>query len=163
MLTLGRTSDFEFKTRGADMLMKSRALQMRRPPKVSTGKAVLVLDDDPSMLKGVERLLNAHGFESKLFDSVENFCRGAQLHEALCLVLDINLDGKSGIELSRELVTSGISLPVIFITGNDSDTTRRAAMEAGCVAYLTKPFPAKSLIGAIEKVSAERTARNDRT
>ena len=122
---------------------------------VPTRRVVLVVDDDPSMLRGVERLLNAHGFESKLFDSAETFQRLAQPHEALCLVLDINLDGKSGIELSRELVISGVSLPVIFITGNDSDSNRRAAMEAGCVAYLTKPFPARSLIGAIEKISAK--------
>src|SRR5262245_37351749 len=118
---------------------------------VPARRVVLVVDDDPSMLRGVERLLNAHGFKSELFDSAENFQRLAKPHEALCLVLDINLGGKSGIELSQELVISGVSLPVIFITGNDSDANRKAATEAGCVAYLTKPFPAKSLIGAIER------------
>src|SRR5262245_13561658 len=114
------------------------ALQDSEAVEVSTRRVVVVLDDDHSMLKGVERLLKAHGFESALFDSVETFQRRAKLHEALCLVLDINLDGKSGIELSRELAFSGVSLPIIFITGNDSDANRRAAMEAGCIAYLTK-------------------------
>ena len=52
--------------------------------------------------------------------------------------------------MQRQLKFSGIELPVIFITGNDSEATRKAAMEAGCVAYLPKPFPTKSLLDAIE-------------
>jgi DNA-binding response OmpR family regulator len=67
--------------------------------------------------------------------------------------LDIHLDGMSGIELKRQLATSGIVLPVIFITANDSEATRNAALEVGCVAYLPKPFPTKSLIDAIEAAS----------
>src|SRR5262245_28912855 len=113
---------------------------------VSTGRVVLVVDDDPSMLKGVERLLNVHGFESQLFDFAEMFQRIATPTWALRHVVAINLDRKSGIELSRELSISGVSVPVNFTTGNYRDTNRRAAMEAGCVAYPAKPFPAKSLI-----------------
>ena len=118
-------------------------------------RTVCVLDDDLSILKGIERLLRAHGFDAELFYSVEDFQERANLREAICLVLDINLNGRSGIELRREIAIAGVSIPVIFITANDSDTTRKAAIEAGCVAYFAKPFPAKSLVEAIVAASAE--------
>ena len=117
-------------------------------------KTVFVVDDDPSMLKGVERILKHSGFNSQLFDSVDDFHSRARLQEAACLVLDIDLNGESGIELSREVATSGFPVPVIFITGKDSDRTRKAAFEAGCIAYFGKPFEAKSLMAAIEKAIA---------
>jgi FixJ family two-component response regulator len=118
-------------------------------------KDVFVVDDDPGMLKGLNRLLKVHGFNSTLFESVVDFHSRARLQEAMCLVLDVNLNGESGIELSRQLAIRGICIPVIFITANDSDNTRKAAMEVGCIAYLTKPFPAKSLMDAIEKVCGQ--------
>ena len=74
---------------------------------------------------------------------------------ACCVVLDINLNNESGIELRHRLRAAGISLPVIYITANDSPAVRMAAIESGCIAYLTKPFGAKSLIEPIEKVAAE--------
>lgn len=70
------------------------------------------------------------------------------------VVLDINLNGESGVELGHHLKLAGISLPVIYITGNDSNASRKAAMGSGCLAYLTKPFSAKSLIASIEQASA---------
>jgi len=70
------------------------------------------------------------------------------------VVLDINLNNESGIELRHRLKAAGISLPVIYITANDSPAIRTAAVESGCIAYLTKPFQAKSLIEPIEKVTA---------
>jgi FixJ family two-component response regulator len=109
------------------------------------------------MLKGVERLLRRHGFDSELFHSIDDFRQRAPVSNAICLVLDINLNGRSGIELRRELAASGNPLPVIFITGNDSDDTRDAALAAGCLAYLTKPFSANDLIDAIHQASAIRS------
>ena len=117
---------------------------------MTTRKLVLVVDDDPSILGAVERLLRVRGFDTEVFNTVESFLDRANLCDATCLVLDIHLNGMSGIELRRQLTLSGIELPVIFITANDSEATRKAAMEAGCVAYLPKPFPTKSLMDAIE-------------
>ena len=74
--------------------------------------------------------------------------------DALCFIFDINLNGESGIELCRCLVDKGVRLPVIYITGNDSEANRAAAIESGCIAYLTKPFAALSLIEPIEKARA---------
>jgi len=86
---------------------------------------VVVLDDDPSMLKGIGRILTTNGFDTELFSSVEDFHSRARLNEATCLVLDINLNGKSGIDIRRQLTRSGILIPVIYITANDSDAIEK--------------------------------------
>jgi FixJ family two-component response regulator len=117
-------------------------------------KAVFVVDDDPGMLRGLKRLLREYGFDAVLFDSAEAFQSEANLEDAFCIVLDVNLQDSSGIDLRQQLKSRGIFVPVIFITGNDSEATRAAALESGCSAYLTKPFPAQSLIEPIERASA---------
>jgi FixJ family two-component response regulator len=121
-------------------------------------KTIFVVDDDPSMRLGVKRLLNQYGFETELFDSVDDFYERADVRRSDCLVLDIKLKNKSGIDLRRELANSGVSVPVIFITANDSDNTRKAATDAGCIAYLTKPFLGKSLVDAINKAAGSQRA-----
>ena len=117
-------------------------------------KLVFVVDDDPGILRGLKRLLREHGYESLLFQSAEAFQAHGDFDDAICIVLDVQLDGESGIEVRYRLNEAGVSLPVIYITANDSDTIRTAAMESGCIAYLTKPFPAKSLIEPIKRVAA---------
>jgi len=114
---------------------------------------VAVVDDDPSMLKGLARLLAAYGFEPAAYPSAEAFLQCVEAGKAACLVLDIHLRGMSGIELRRQLAKAGSKLPVIFITAVDDEPTRIAADEAGCVAYLRKPFPAGLLMGAIAKAA----------
>jgi len=116
---------------------------------VAWGNIVYVLDDDPDVLRGLERLLKVHGFRPKLFQSAETFLASAHDAEARCLLLDVHLNGTSGIDVKRQLMRSGVHLPVIFITAKDSEATRRRIEEVGCVAYLPKPFSAKSLVEAI--------------
>ena len=117
-----------------------------------TRRSVFVVDDDPSMLTGIKRLLTFHGFHSMLFGSANAVLTHDDFDDALCFVFDIDLNGESGIELCRCLIDKGVRLPVIYITGNDSEANRAAAIESGCIAYLTKPFAALSLIEPIEKV-----------
>lgn len=128
-----------------------REEQDRRLPK---RKLVYVVDDDPSMLRGVKRLLREHGFDSMLFSTADAFQRHDDFDEGICVILDVDLNDMSGIDVRRRLTASGISLPVIFITGKDSPATRMAAVASGCLAYLTKPFSARSLIGPIERLAA---------
>src|SRR6202020_1302052 len=113
-------------------------------------RTITIVDDNPSMLQGLNRLLSAHGFRVQTFASAELFLDGIANCEAECLVLDIHLGGMSGIELQRQLISSGLDLPVIFMTAIDNVATREAAFDAGCVAYLRKPFLAKLLIDPIE-------------
>lgn len=123
---------------------------------------VYVVDDDAGMLKGIERLLKASGFDTEVFESAEAFHDRADPDSALCIVLDVQLGGMSGIELSRQLTRRGTTVPVIFITANDNDTTRQATRDAGCLAYLPKPFPAKSLLDAIQRASVQRPRWTER-
>ena len=122
-------------------------------------KPVFVVDDDLSLLKSLERLLGAYGFEAEVFEFAEAFCEFADAEDGLCLVLDINLGGQSGLELRHQLTASGSSLPVIFVTGNDSENVRKAAIDAGCIAYLRKPFGADRLFDAIDKASTAPDSR----
>ncbi|WP_426526241.1 response regulator transcription factor [Bradyrhizobium sp. McL0615] len=116
-------------------------------------KVVLVVDDDPSMLKGMRRLLRQFGYESVPFETTKALKDHADFDRAFCIVLDVNLSDGSGIELRYQLTEQGIALPVIYITGNDSHATRMSAMASGCVAYLTKPFTARSLMEPIERAA----------
>jgi FixJ family two-component response regulator len=113
-------------------------------------KTVAVVDDDRSMLVGVERLLNAHGFATKVFASAEAFLDRAAAAAADCLVVDIDLGGMSGIELRRRLADRGCAVPTIFMTALDDEATHARALEAGCIAYLLKPFPSRCLIDAVK-------------
>jgi FixJ family two-component response regulator len=116
-------------------------------------RTIAIVEDDPSMLQGLSRLLSAHGFRVDGFTSAESFLDGMAQCEATCLVVDIHLGGISGIDLKRRLTSSGDDLPVIFMTAVDNAATRQEAVDAGCVAYLRKPFLAKLLIEAINQVA----------
>lgn len=115
-------------------------------------RTIAIVEDDPSMLQGLNRLLSARGFNVQAFSSAELFLEDAADCKAACLLLDIQLGGISGIELKRRLASSGGNLPVIFMTGISDEAVRREALEVGCVAFLKKPFLAKLLIEAIDGV-----------
>jgi FixJ family two-component response regulator len=108
---------------------------------------VIVVDDDPGFLKSAARLLSVHGFDIRTFSS-------AEARTASCMLLDIHLGGISGIELQRRLSASGSDCPVIFMTAIDEDSTRKEATDAGCIAYLKKPFAPHLLLDALGKAVA---------
>ena len=115
---------------------------------------IAVVDDDRGLLAGLQDLLDAHGFATKVFASAEAFL---DFYSAAididCLLLDLHLGGMSGIELRRQLRASGSTIPVIFMTAHDNDAIRRQALEEGCIAYLRKPFPSRLLFEAIDKAA----------
>jgi FixJ family two-component response regulator len=115
---------------------------------------VLVVDDDAAMLKGLKRLLRQHDYEPILFSSAEAFKNHTDFEGAVCVILDINLNDGSGIELRRRLKADGIYVPVIYMTGNEDPAVRNAALDSGCIAFLFKPFSAQSLIESLKKASA---------
>ena len=121
---------------------------------MSDQSLVFVVDDDIGMLKSLQRLLRRYGYDSELFGSAEAFEACDALDRAICVVLDVQLNGKSGIEIRHRLIDAGISLPVIYITGNDNPATREAALQSGCLAYLTKPFSAEALAANLRRASA---------
>ena len=118
---------------------------------------VLVVDDDLGVLKGVQRLLRVHTYEPVLISSAEAFKNHTDFKTAACVILDINLNDGSGIELRQGLKAAGVSVPVIYMTGNDDPAVRKAALDSGCIAFLAKPFSAQSLIESVKKASAGRS------
>ena len=119
---------------------------------------VIVVDDDPGLLKSLARLLAHHGIESRTFASAEALLKGDSVQTANCLLLDVHLGGISGIELQRRLAASGSKWPVIFMTASDDETTRNEAMDAGCIAYLRKSFAGNVLLDVISKAAAQPVA-----
>jgi CheY-like chemotaxis protein len=115
---------------------------------------VIVVDDNAGLLKSVARLLAHHGIDSRTFASAEALLESDSMQTATCLLLDIHLGGISGIELQRWLAASGSKRPVIFMTASDDEATRNEAMDAGCIAYLRKPFAGQVLLDAIGKAVA---------
>jgi FixJ family two-component response regulator len=118
------------------------------------GNVVFVVDDDPAMLRSIARLLRQFGYDSMMFPSAEAFANHADFENAACIVLDINLGDGLGIELRHSLKGDWQ-----FCAGHLRDwkrqpAVREAALQSGCLAYLTKPFSAKSLMEPLERASA---------
>lgn len=116
-------------------------------------KVVAVVEDDVSLLKSLERLLNTLGFSTKTYTSAEAYLGDVTGVEPGCLVTDIKLTGISGIELKRRLSASGSRVPVVFMTSFDDENLKKEALAAGCIAYLQKPFAASTLVEAIGRSS----------
>jgi len=97
---------------------------------------------------------NNRGYDSVVFPSAAAFQGNDNFEQAVCVVLDIHLNDESGIEVRHSLKAGRGSLPVIYITGKDNHATRMAALESGCIAYLTKPFAAQALIEPFSRACA---------
>jgi FixJ family two-component response regulator len=124
---------------------------------------VAIVDDDPSVLKGLKRLLHACGFKTEVFDSGEAFLEREKASEPACVVLDIHLGGISGIETRRRLTASGSTIPVIYMTALDTETVRREATASGCAAFLRKPFSGNVLIDSIRNAMSSIEANQNKT
>src|SRR5882672_10783988 len=111
---------------------------------------VFIIDDDPSMRVALNDLLSSVGLDSRAFSSTEEFLRTSRPDAPGCLVLDVRLPGRSGLEFQRDLVRSGITLPIIFLTGHGDIPMSVRAMKAGAIEFLTKPFREQDLLDAIQ-------------
>lgn len=112
---------------------------------------ICVVDDDAGIREAVEGLLRAEGFEVELFASAQRFAARARQAPLSCIVLDVELPGLSGLDLQRELASAGLDVPIIFLTGHGSIPMSVQAMKAGAIEFLTKPFDADDLLGAIQQ------------
>jgi FixJ family two-component response regulator len=110
------------------------------------------------MLKGIQRLLRQHEYEPILFSSAEAFKKHADIEKAVCVILDINLNDGSGIELRYHLKADGHSVPVIYMTASDNSAVREAALASGCIAFLTKPFSVQELIEPLKRAGGRAPA-----
>jgi FixJ family two-component response regulator len=121
---------------------------------------VVVIDDDPSMREALDNLLCSVGLRVALFGSVPEFLASKQPVGPACLVLDVRLPGKSGLDFQDEMKKANILLPVIFITGFADVPMSVRAMKAGAVEFLTKPFRDQELLDAIQSaIEGDRARR----
>jgi len=112
---------------------------------------VAVIDDDLDMLDAIKRLLTAYEYSTELYASAEAFLQAAPKSEATCLIVDVQLRNACGIQLARQLAKAGFNFPIIFVTASDSESIKRKALEAGCIAFLNKPFSEDELIETLSK------------
>ncbi|MCI0753456.1 response regulator transcription factor [Teichococcus vastitatis] len=129
---------------------------MTEPPVIS------VLDDDPSIRLSLESLFASEGYDVRVFKSPQTFLAADRPDRAGCLVLDVRLRGSSGLSFQRELLRQGIAIPTIFITGHGDVPMSVAAMKAGAVEFLLKPYRDQELLDAVYKaVELDRRWRAD--
>jgi FixJ family two-component response regulator len=111
---------------------------------------VFIVDDDAAIRESLLSLLRSVGLEVKAFASVPEFFGFPRPDGPTCLVLDVRLPGRSGLDLQRELAAANIQLPVIFITGHGDIPMSVQAMKGGALEFLTKPFRDQDLLDAIQ-------------
>jgi FixJ family two-component response regulator len=122
---------------------------------------VLVIDDDPELRASVGRLLRSVGLDAQLFASISDFLKSDPPDGLSCLVLDVRLPGRSGLDFQRELAAANRELPIIFITGHGDIPMSVQAMKGGAIEFLTKPFRDQELLDAIQVGLARDRARRE--
>jgi FixJ family two-component response regulator len=123
--------------------------------------SVLVIDDDPEFRDSVARLLRTVGLHARQFSSVPDFLKADPPDGPTCLVLDVRMPGRSGLELQSELVAANRQVPIIFITAHADVPMTVQAMKGGAIEFLTKPFRDQDLLDAIEAGLARDRARRE--
>lgn len=127
-----------------------------------------LVDDDPSVLRALRRVVTAAGHACETWASAEAFLARPETAAQECVIIDLQLPGAGGLELQAQLAVRDDSLPVIFLTGRGDVRSSVDAMKGGALDFLTKPTDAKVLLAAIEAalahgrlVRAERVAETD--
>ena len=124
--------------------------------------SVLIVDDDPEFRDSVGRLLRTIGLHTREFSSVSDFLKEQPVDGPTCLVLDVRLPGRSGLELQRDLAIANRQVPIIFITAHADVPMTVQAMKGGAMEFLTKPFRDQDLIEAVEAGLARDRTRRER-
>jgi RNA polymerase sigma factor (sigma-70 family) len=134
------------------------------PPRIMTERlpTVFVLDDDVSIRDPLQTLLRSVGLNVEFFGSASEFLQKMRPDTLSCLVLDVRLPGKSGLDLQRELTEKNISIPIIFLTAHGDIPMTVRAMKAGAVEFLTKPFRDQDLLDAIQTALERDRSRRER-
>jgi FixJ family two-component response regulator len=126
-----------------------------------TNPSVCIIDDDAEFRDSVARLLRSVGLNVREFSSVSAFLAAAPSDGPTCLVLDVRMPGRSGLELQRDLAVANRQLPIIFITAHGDIPMTVRAMKGGAIEFLTKPFRDQDLLEAVEAGLARDRARRE--
>jgi FixJ family two-component response regulator len=125
---------------------------------------VYVVDDDSAARAAIQNLLQSVGLRAQTFGSAQEFLARPRPDVPACLVLDVRLPGVSGLDFQRDLAARHVTIPIIFITGHGDIPMSVAAMKAGAMEFLTKPFRGQVLLDAIHKaIERDRAARDEQS
>jgi len=116
---------------------------------ISNDPVVYIVDDDEPLRESLGSLLRSVGWQVELFGSVAAFMQHPRPDLPSCLVLDVRLQGTSGLDLQRQLLSASVHLPIVFMTGHGDIAMTVRAMKAGAVDFLAKPFREQDLIDAV--------------
>lgn len=123
---------------------------------------VYVVDDDDAVRDSVQWLLEGQGFRVQSYDSAEAFLTRCDLNKTACLLVDIRMDGMSGLELQKRLAERQSPLPIAFITGHGDVPMAVEAMKKGALDFIEKPFDEIALIQTVERLLTAATAGFER-
>jgi FixJ family two-component response regulator len=115
----------------------------------SPAATVCLVDDDPSVLKALARLIRTAGYRVNTYERASALLDSSLPKGPKCLVLDLQMPGLGGLDLQRELADRGLTLPVIFLTGHGDVPSSVEAMKAGALDFLTKPASGAALLKAV--------------
>lgn len=136
-------------------------MELRPPSEPDRSSCVVVIDDDRELRESLGGLLHSVGLQSRLFASIPDFLATEPLDVPTCLVLDVKLPGRSGLDFQRDLATASSRVPIVFITGHADVPMTVQAMKGGAIELLMKPFRAQDLIAAIHEGLARDRARRE--
>ena len=137
------------------------SLQRWMPRMGDLNSSVLIIDDDPEFRDSVARLLRTVGLHTREFSSVPDFLKADPPEGPTCLILDVRMPGRSGLELQRELAAANRQVPIIFMTAHADVPMTVQAMKGGAIEFLTKPFRDQDLLDAVEAGLARDRARRE--
>jgi FixJ family two-component response regulator len=133
---------------------RARSTTPTRRPTVSSMSEIVswiaIVDDDPSVLKALRRTLRVRAFQSKTFESAQEFLTSLPDGLPECLIVDLQMPGMTGLELHDYLRRCGIAIPTIIITAHNDNRVRERPESRGLVAVLLKPLENGSLFNAID-------------
>jgi len=114
-------------------------------------ETIFIIDDDKSVRRSLSLFLQSFGYQVETYESAEEFLETEKFDGVGCIILDVNMSGKSGLELQEELIKTGSGLPIIFITGKGNIQMSVNAVKKGAVNFLEKPFGDEEILHAISE------------
>jgi FixJ family two-component response regulator len=114
--------------------------QMISRPEMSEAPLIAIVDDDALARDGIRELVVSLGYEAVTFSSAEHFLGSSVIREVTCLITDLQMPGRNGLELQEALRSQGYYTPVILVTAYPNEQHRKRALDNGAVGFLNKPF-----------------------
>jgi FixJ family two-component response regulator len=133
---------------------------MMKNPRPESDAVIAIVDDDPSVREGLQRLIRSAGWKAETFASAQEFLDRPRTKAPSCVVLDLQLPGLSGLDLQKRMAEVELDIPIVFLTGHGNIPASVQAMKAGAIEFLTKPVDEQALLKAIqEAIERDRRTR----